>query len=247
MSWSWRGPEPIAADRVAPDKAGIPHRPSAATILRSALAGRGMQSNPEPELTLSKVNLMAFAAQEGRARRSEAKLLLALFCQCVEGGDISARSPGADRLLEHVRESLRAYLNGKRTGNRDHKTSIGEIKIATIESAFGLARRRGQPKADEHSRMQMAAAVVRQRLTGISHQEAVEKVAEEFGKAESIVGDAFSAHRCSGVVMARLDRADDPAWSDTEIRVLRIILGHENETLLREIRELSRCDTTDIP
>jgi hypothetical protein len=204
-----------------------------------------MPNNTEPELTLSKLNLMAFAAREGKARRDDAELLLALFCQCVERGEISARSPGADRLLEHVRESLRAYLTGKRTGNRDDKAGIAEIKIGGIESAFGLARKRGRPEADEHSRMQIAADVVRQRLAGISHQEAVEKVAEDVGKAESIVGEAFSAHRCSGVVLAHLDRADDPGWSDTEIKILRTILGVENEAVLAEIRGLNRCDERD--
>jgi hypothetical protein len=184
--------------------------------------------------TRSEINQMAFAAQEGEASKDDARTLLALFCECVEHGLISARNPVADRLLEHVREAFRAYLNGERVGKRDGKRKrdgkpgIVEIDISSIESALGLVRKRGRPKADEQMRMQMAAEVLRYRLDGeMPHQEALAAVERKFGWGQTIIGEAWRDYKQSALLLVRLDRDPDGFTMQEKEKVCKIFEDEE--------------------
>jgi hypothetical protein len=160
-------------------------------------------------LTPSQVNSMAFAVREGNANPGDARALLILFSQCVEHGLIAARNPVADRLLEHVREAFRAHLSGSQS----------------IQSALGLVRRRGRPNAaDEHMRMQMAAAVLRHRLSGLVHQEALATVEREFGWGQTIIGEAWVKYREAAIVLVRQERGSQ-GFTPDEIEHLSKIFG----------------------
>jgi hypothetical protein len=180
---------------------------------------------------------MAFAVRDGQSAPEDARQLLELFCRCVDDRTIYAKNPAAARLLEHVREALQGYLFGsnyKRTG------------LKGLESAFGLKRKRGRPKADasrneadELRQMEMAASVLRLRLGGKTHQEAVATTAKRFGWAESIVSAAWKMHRISAVALVKVSRPPDQPWTQEETDRLCVILGDGNKRVLQEIRSIT--------
>jgi hypothetical protein len=159
------------------------------------------------DFTLSELNLMAFAVREGRANPDDARALLTLFCQCVEHRLISARNPAADRLLEHVRDALQSYLSGNKR---------------SIKAAFGLVRKMGRPKADEPMRKNMAAEVLRHRLIGVSHREALERAEKKFGWGQTTISDAWATYPLSAIVLVKLDRGLEGFTSHEVERICEI-------------------------
>jgi len=107
------------------------------------------------ELTPATINQIAWEVREGNADPEDARRLLELFC---ESGDRIPRE-----LLSHFCEAFRAYLGGKKT----------------LDSALGLARKRGRPGADEERQQMLAVEVLRHRLAGLSSEDAIAKVAED--------------------------------------------------------------------
>jgi hypothetical protein len=186
-----------------------------------------MSEGEQRTFSRSELELLAFAVREGRATPDDARALLTLFCQCVEHRLITARNQVADGLLEYVREAFRAYLNGERVGNRDSadKRGVAVVKVKSIEVAFGLRRRVGRPFADEQKRMEIAARVLRHRLTGMSHQRALSETGGAFHCDESIVSEAWRDHRVSAAVLLSLERQGGPPMTDIEARRLRKALG----------------------
>ena len=102
-------------------------------------------------------------------------------------------------------------------------------QLLTIESALGLRRKKGRPKADERLRIEMAAEVLRQRLAGVSHQEALEEVSCVFGWGTTTVGEAWANHKFGALecllVERRLEQAknhsapillDGNPWTEEE-------------------------------
>lgn len=168
--------------------------------------------------TLSALNLIAFSVREGNASKDDARALLTLFCQCVEHGQISARNPVADRLLEHVREAFRTCLKGERS----------------VESALGLVRKPGRPnadasrnEADEQTRMQMAAAVLRHRLAGSSHQDALAAVENKFCWGQTIIGKAWATNKQNALILLRNDRIPDGFTVKEKARLVELFKDEE--------------------
>jgi hypothetical protein len=185
----------------------------------------GCKNNLAP----SELNLMAFAVREGRANKDDARALLTLFCECVEHRLILARNPVADRLLEHVREAFRAYLDGDRN----------------IESALGLVGKKGRLKADarrneadEKMRMQMAADVLRHRLNAMSHQDALAMVEQTFGWGQTTISEAWASYKSSALILVRIDRGSVGFTSD-EIAQLCAIFGGEEWFIASEKSPIS--------
>jgi hypothetical protein len=170
------------------------------------------------DFTPSELNLIAFASREGRANADDARALLTLFCQCVEHRLISARNPEADRLLEHVREAFRAYLDGDRN----------------IESALGLVGKRGRPKADARRneadvqmQMQMAADVLRHRLNAMSHQDSLAMVEQRFGWGQTIISEAWASYKLSALILLKIDRDSVGFTTDEIAQLYEIFRGEE--------------------
>jgi hypothetical protein len=174
-----------------------------------------MNSNPPEspdaeELTHAAIWHIAWDVREGKANPVEANLLLEKFCNEFDSGMFNSGNLTQDYLLRHLRDAFRAYLN----------------KGKTIESALGLVKKKGRPKADEQVRMQMAAEVLRHRMAGVSHQEALSNVSARFGWGETIIAEAWVAWQFEAIILLRIERTgDDFPWTSTEIQKLDEIFG----------------------
>jgi hypothetical protein len=133
-------------------------------------------------LTQYDLYMIADTVRKGKADALQARRLIEVFCASVD-----ADVPPDRWLLLHLRDSFRCYLDEKARG---------------MESAFGLKRRKGRPAAAEDKRIQMAADVLRRRLKGVSHQDALAQVPG----ADSLVGTAFAEHLLDAVALLRNER-----------------------------------------
>jgi hypothetical protein len=154
-------------------------------------------------LTDFQINQIAFAVRDGIATPEDAKRLVAHFCELIE-----RRKPFPPRLLEHFREAFSAYLSGTKS----------------LEQALGMARKKGRPPADEVIQAKMAAEVMRRRLVGTSHQQALEETAHKYGWAESVISIAWRGHRMSALQLIVVERVNiQPLFTESEKRLLRKI------------------------
>lgn len=154
---------------------------------------------------------IAWKVRDGTADPDQAKRLMALFRDVVRDG---RRLP--QELLLHFADAFDAYLTGDRS----------------LIAALGLLGKKGRPKADEAQRIQMAAEVIRRRFAGTSHQVALSEVAEQFRKAESVIGEAFDGYKQSAVIMLRGERPlDSNPWNEEERSILEKILQESNEAV----------------
>jgi hypothetical protein len=148
-------------------------------------------------VSIPRMNQIAFAIRDGEANPEDARLLMDLFCESVKRGAVP------DRLMKHFQGSFQRYLD---TG-------------CTINGALGLTRnKRGAPKRDEQRIIELAAALLRARLAGELHQEALETAAAKCGSNETDVGEAWGKHRLAAVMVVRNERPD--GFSEDEKRKL---------------------------
>lgn len=155
------------------------------------------------KLTPATIFQIAWEIRDGEADPEDARRLLELFCECRDGN----HPPG---LIEHLRSAFSIYLKGERT----------------LESALGLARRKGRPKADPDMRQRMAAEILQHRLAGMPHQECLTKVSEKFGWGETIVGEAWRDNQLDALILLRLERAlDEYPWTANEVERLSEIFA----------------------
>lgn len=154
-------------------------------------------------LTPAAIHQIAWEIRDGEADPEDARRLLELFCECRDGSC-------PPELIQHLRSAFSAYLEGRRT----------------IESALGLARRKGRPKADADMRQRMAAEILRYRLAGMSHQECLARVSEKFGWGETIVGEAWRDNQQNALIILRLERAlNEYPWTASEVERLNEIFA----------------------
>ena len=165
-------------------------------------------------MTESQINQIAFAVRDGIAKPEDARRLLEHFVELVDRG-----KPVSPRLLEHLREAFSAYLNGTKS----------------LEQAVGVARKKGRPPADEIIRAEMAAEVMRLRLAGISHQQALSETARKYGWAESIISTAWRGHRMSALQLIAAERVNSvPRFAEQEKKLLK-----------RMFRDMPELDTPE--
>jgi hypothetical protein len=110
-------------------------------------------------------------------------------------------------LLLYLRDSIRRYQD-----NEERR----------MESAFGLKRRKGRPGVPEQRQIRFATEVLRLRLSGMGHQEALQQVAERYGHAASVIGEAYGKWRLSAVAMLRIEQSN--GFTDSEKVALHRIL-----------------------
>ena len=142
------------------------------------------------------INQIAFKVRDGEASPEDARLLMKLFCESVEKGEIP------DRLIMHLRDAIRRYLDDG----------------YTINAALGLTRAQGAPKIDKQRSIKLAEGVLRARLAGESHQEALETAAEKCGSNKTTTGKAWRSHRMAAVAIVRNERPE--GFSEDEKRKL---------------------------
>jgi hypothetical protein len=151
-------------------------------------------------VSIAEFNQIAFQVRDGEAMPEGARLLMKLFCESVEQGAIP------DRLIMYVRDGFRRHLD---TG-------------CSINAALGLARKKGAPKISDQRGIELAAAVLRARLAGESHQEALEIAADKCGSNKTTAGKAWGKHRIAAVAVMRNERPE--GFSEDEKRKLEGIL-----------------------
>ena len=179
-----------------------------------------MVADKEP--TASQINLIAFAARDGETTPEEARALLEMFYkQAIDGKRIHPR------LLEFVAESFGRFLG--------HKFFYGpdERDADTLDSAFGLVPprakgKRGRPPANrrlgEQRRIAIAAMVLRSRLAGLPHQDALEEAAAAAELDMVAAGHAWRDHWHDAMAAVGIEReADQTPWTDDERHILEAI------------------------
>jgi hypothetical protein len=179
------------------------------------------EANKGSFLTPVEILMIASKVREGKANASEARRLLEMYCYCFD-----AEIPFPRWLLLHLRDSFRCYLDHKKRG---------------IEFALGLKRKKGRPNASEQVQIQIATDVMRLRLQGVLHQEALEQVAQCRGYSESVIGHAYGTYRLSAVAVLRNERAN--GFTDTEKAALQHILPEKFRARDRSV-DLSWLDGT---
>jgi hypothetical protein len=126
----------------------------------------------EDALTLTEH--LCWEVANGEIAPEEARRLIKGFCTFVE-----SRKEVPPELLWYLSKAFRTHLeNGKALGR-----------------ALCLTRKRGRPGADKDVRTMMAVDVQRYRADGLTHEAALAKVSIEYGWCESVIGEAFAAHR----------------------------------------------------
>ena len=170
------------------------------------------------DLTQADINQITIEIREQTADPNDARRLLEQFCTLYDLWGSEEFKPDQARkfeiLLRHVSDSLHDYL----TGNRK-----------TLEAALGLKRKKARPKADPKIRIEMATEVLRLRLfEKNTYEEARERVSRKFGWVESIISEAWRAHKQDALICLRLERAlENYPWTPDEVKRLTKIIGKE--------------------
>jgi hypothetical protein len=183
-----------------------------------------MESEKPEKLSRAAIHEIAQDVREGEASPKDARSLLECFCGAVD--DREAIPP---ELLRHLRDAFRAFLNDEKT----------------IEAALGIARKTGRPRADPEIRMQMAEAILRLRLDGMAHQEALSTVSEQFGWGETIVAEAWRTHQQDAIVLLDLEHwLESDSWTPQALARLEEIFtnkpGHPTVQRIKARRGTSK-------
>lgn len=156
------------------------------------------------ELTPATIIQIAFEVRERKADPDDARRVLELFCNSTDG----KISP---ELIHHLQACFRDHLYGG----------------VTLEAALGIAGKRGRPNNGQE-RVMMALSVLRHRVNGSTYEDSEAAVSEEFHRSESVIREAWSAHKQDALIALRLERAADKyPWTNDEISRLSAIFVNE--------------------
>lgn len=183
-----------------------------------------MDSEKPEKLSRSAIYRIAWEIRDGEASQKAARSLLEYFCNVVD--DEESIPP---ELLRHLRDAFSAFLNGKKS----------------IEAALGIARKTGRPKADPQIKKKMAGEILRLRLGGTSHQDALAAVSEQFGWGETIVAKAWKWHQPDALDLIRIERPRESyPWTPEEVARLNEIFSDRPWYLTPE-KLKARGDTSE--
>jgi len=165
------------------------------------------------EISRAEIYQIAWRVRDDEADPEEVRRLLEYICNRI---DQEERLP--PEVLRYVRDSLREFLDGS---------------AKSVDGALGLKKRkRGRRKADETERRSMATEVLRLRLAGSSHRNALGVVATRFFKEESTISDACVDWKQDALIALRLERDPDVfPWSEEEMQRLEEIFRKEQRFL----------------
>jgi hypothetical protein len=171
-------------------------------------------SRTSPSLTRARIFQIAWDVRQGEADPDDARRLIALYCE--------PNNEAPRELVDHIKSSFRAYVSGE---------------ASSLDSAFGLKRRRGRTPSNEQARINIAVAVLRQRLLGKSYEDALADTEELLKIGRTKITEAWSACKLEALVTVRLGRPNDRPWSPVEQR--RLIAIYESG----KTRTLKRTDS----
>ena len=170
-----------------------------------------MEDQPLKDSTSVDIFQIAQKIQDGTADPEEARRLMRLFCYFVDNELKRTKQPKElfgyqpdeqvpKELLWHFSDAFKAILDEGKTPLR----------------ALGLTRRKSRPKADPKIRVNMAHEVLRLRLGGTSHQDALQQAADKFGWGVTIIGEAWKQNKFEAMLKERFERPDNHPWTDEE-------------------------------
>jgi len=207
------------------------------------------------KLTTSVIFQIAADIREGNADPEDARRLLDLLCdalaQANEQDQIQrwlwvylkeafARYRYGRRLLEiadrmqAASRQARIWRTQERCLELQRKAKYFSREAKSLDAAFGLVRAKaGRPSADERHRIALAVDVLRRRLAGKSHEDALADAGEHLSRGRTVMGEAWAAHRFDALRVLRAERPSKPyPWSKQEMDVL---LGIFEDESVREI------------
>jgi hypothetical protein len=150
-----------------------------------------------PELTPETIFQIAWEVRDGEADPDDARRLIALFCDCFDRNERPPRE-----LMRFIRDGFRTHLDEGRT----------------LESSLGIHRKPGKPKAAENTRQSIALEVLRLRMEGLRHQDAIEATAKRQGWGETIISKAWKDHKMTALLLLRMERPHDQyPWTPAEV------------------------------
>ncbi len=157
---------------------------------------------PEDDLSQREIWSIAWDVRDKIADPEDVKRILIYFCGLVEEG-----RPLPFELRKYLKDAFISFLDDSGT---------------SIESALGLKRgKSGRPKASEDDRIAIAAEILRHRLSGSSHEEAILSVGDEFHKGSTVLGEAWAAFQQDAVWVLRMERpVGEYPWTQEELERL---------------------------
>ena len=149
--------------------------------------------------------------QDGTADPEDARRLMSLFCYFVDNDLKRIKQPKElfgyqpdeqipKELLWHFSDAFKAILDEGKTPLR----------------ALGLTRKKARPKANHKIRVDMAHEILLLRLAGLSHQDALQQAADEYGWGVTIIGEAWKQNKFEAMLKERFERPDNHPWTDEE-------------------------------
>lgn len=168
-------------------------------------------SDFEERLTPATIHGIACDVRDGMADPEDVRRILLYYVRIIQrGDDVPAE------LRDFLKSAFDSYLRNE---------------ARSVDQALGLIRPRpGATKADEYEQMELAAQVLAARISGKSHQDALEDVAEAFECGKSKVGEAWRRQKGQAIPM---------------LRFLRIV-GEEGPFTESEKRKMSKIFKKDI-
>jgi hypothetical protein len=152
--------------------------------------------------------------------------LLAEFVRQADAGSVEPR------LIQHIRHCFAAYLAGEKKllpAPESKRRKVTSIKIPTLEKAFGLARPdKGRAPLSNDMVIDVALAVLRFRLRGMTFEKARDDTAKIYHKSSSRVGECWARGKREALDLERVSRAvNQCSWSNVEMNRLRKIYSGE--------------------
>jgi hypothetical protein len=162
------------------------------------------------DLTQAEVNLIACDVREQTAEPKDARRLLEHFCNLYDlWGEDKFKADQLrqfERLLEHLRDSLGNHLKDK---------------TKSLESVFGLVRKKGRPKADQEHLLKMALELLKLRLIKkLSHEKARLRISEKNYCSIDVVDRAWKNDQQFALELLRDERPDTCPWTPDETKRL---------------------------
>ena len=167
------------------------------------------------EISRAEIYQIAWQVRDDEADPEEVRRLLEYICNRI---DQKERLP--PEILRYLRDSLREFLDGS---------------AKSVDGALGLKKRkRGRRKISELTRLKMATEVLRLRLAGSNHRNALTVVGAQFFKEETTISDAWAARKYDALIALRVERdLDRFPWSDKEVQRLEEIFRKEQRFLIK--------------
>lgn len=183
----------------------------------------------EEELGDGTLSFLASAVADGTATPEGARRLLVHFVREADQGIIRPR------MIEHMRDCVRAFLDGRKRLQPSPSTPAGgaavTIQTRTMEKAFGLTRLgAGQPPTDDDTSLEVAVQVLDMLVTGALLEVASPRLANERQKAglrissNSQIRKAWGENKRRAWPWLNFFRSINKApWTDAEMARLKEI------------------------